>query len=83
MLAIYIIRQPFCISGDDFICPVCKYLYPILSIYQYALIEARKEGIANYDDTDEEQWHKWDNDRERFYEINRPECLNGYCRFAL
>lgn len=52
-------------------------------IYHYALIEARDEGIANYHDTGEEQWFMWDSDREGFYEINRPECLDGYCGFAL
>ena len=52
-----------------------------MGIYNYAVIERIKPGIPPH--VKEIAWFKFDSNRERFYEIEKPEETEGVCNYAL
>lgn len=52
-------------------------------LYQYAVVEAMKEGI--HCDVDEEIWFQFDENKRGFFEIPKPDCVikSCLCNFAL
>lgn len=52
-----------------------------MGIYNYAVIERIKPGIPPH--VEEIAWFKFDSNRERFYEIEKPEETEGECNYAL
>lgn len=50
-------------------------------LYEYAVIEAMREGI--HCDVAEEIWFQWDNERKGFFEIEKPDCTQSVCNFAI
>ena len=49
--------------------------------YTYAVIEEISEGIHSH--AKQIAWFYWDEEKEGFYETEKPEWANGWCNFAL
>ena len=49
--------------------------------YTYAVIEEISEGIHSH--AKQIAWFRWDEEKEGFYETEKPEWSNGWCGFAL
>ena len=49
--------------------------------YTYAVIEELSEGIHSH--AKQIAWFRWDEEREGFYETEKPEWANGWYGFAL
>ena len=49
--------------------------------YTYAVIEEISEGIHSH--AKQIAWFCWDEEKEGFYETEKPEWANGWCNFAL
>ena len=49
--------------------------------YTYAVIEEISEGIHSH--AKQIAWFCWDEEKEGFYETEKPEWANGCCNFAL
>lgn len=49
--------------------------------YDFAVIEALHEGI--HCEVEEEIWFQWDETKQGFYEIQKPDATYGTCNFAL
>lgn len=50
-------------------------------LYTYAVIE--KIGPHIHPDVQMEQWFKWDEERDGFFEIEKPDAAYGVCNHAL
>lgn len=49
--------------------------------YTYAVIEEISEGIHSH--AKQIAWFCWDEEKEGFYETEKPEWAGGWCNFAL
>ena len=49
--------------------------------YTYAVIEEIGEGIHSH--AKQIAWFCWDEEKEGFYETEKPEWADGWCNFAL
>ena len=49
--------------------------------YTYAVIEEISEGIHSH--AKQIAWFRWDEEKEGFYETEKPEWANGWYGFAL
>ena len=49
--------------------------------YTYAVIEKISEGIHSH--AKQIAWFCWDEEKEGFYETEKPEWADGWCNFAL
>ena len=52
-----------------------------MGIFEYAVIEKVEPGIPPH--VEEIAWFKFDSNRKRFYEIEKPEETEGECNYAL
>ena len=57
------------------VCDMHEYLY------EYAVVE--KIGPYIHPEVEEEIWFKWDEEKQGFFRIERPEATYGVCNHAL
>lgn len=50
-------------------------------LYLYAVVEKIDQGIHAI--AEDEVWFKWDEKRQGFFEISKPECANGFTNHAI
>jgi len=50
-------------------------------LYEFAVVEYIEQGIHSH--AKEMAWFRWDDEKEGFFEINKPECTIHYSNYAL
>ena len=50
-------------------------------LYEFAVIENIGQGIHSH--AKEIAWFRWDDEKWGFFEIQKSECTEGYCNYAL
>lgn len=50
-------------------------------LYTWAVVEKIGPGIHAH--AEEIGWFKWDDEKEGFFEIEKPKCTESYCNHAL